>query len=83
MPKITENLDLKEYFLQKLKEEYDNQDRTGFHVSSSVYCLREAFCRKYLPVPQTLQTLFYFLDGEQRHKGFQGLVPNLQNEVEE
>jgi hypothetical protein len=81
MPKITENVNLRDYFLEKLREKYD-VEREGIHISGLVYCLRETFARKYMPLPQTLTSLFYFLDGEQRHKGFQGLVPYLQNEVE-
>jgi CRISPR/Cas system-associated exonuclease Cas4 (RecB family) len=80
MPKIIENEVLKNYFIDKLTEEYSNKERNGIHVSDLVYCLRETFCRKYMSVPQTLTTLFYFLDGSQRHKGFQGLVPKLENE---
>jgi hypothetical protein len=81
MPQITENTKLKDNFLQKLSEKYGNQ-RNGIHASNLVYCLRETFARKYMPQPQTLQTLFYFLDGDCRHKGFQGLVPELENEKE-
>jgi CRISPR/Cas system-associated exonuclease Cas4 (RecB family) len=82
MPNITENLELKQYFLTNLSKMYDDKERNGIHVSDLVYCLRKTFFRKVRPVPQNLQSLFYFLDGEQRHKGFQGLVPTLQNEVE-
>src|SRR5271157_252995 len=81
MPKITENTNLRDYFLEKLREKYDNE-REGTHVSSLVYCLRESFARKYMPLPQNLSSLFYFLDGEQRHKCLQDLIPNLENEKE-
>jgi len=81
MPKITENTALRDYFLEKLRLKYD-VEREGIHISGLVYCLRETFARKYMPMPQSLTSLFYYLDGDQRHKGFQGLVPNLQNEVE-
>jgi CRISPR/Cas system-associated exonuclease Cas4 (RecB family) len=81
MPKLTENTELRDYFIEKLREKYDNE-REGTHISSIVYCLRESFARKYMPLPQNLTSLFYFLDGEQRHKGLQGLIPNLENEKE-
>jgi CRISPR/Cas system-associated exonuclease Cas4 (RecB family) len=81
MPKLTENTELRDHFIEKLREKYDNE-RDGTHISSIVYCLRESFARKYMPLPQNLNTLFYFLDGEQRHKGLQGLIPYLENEKE-
>ena len=81
MPKITENTELRDNFLRKLREKYDNQ-REGTHISSLVYCLRESFARKWMPLPQNLTSLFYFLDGEQRHRCLQDLIPNLENEKE-
>jgi hypothetical protein len=35
-----------------------------------------------MPLPLELQSLFYYLDGEQRHSCLQDLVPNLQIEKE-
>jgi CRISPR/Cas system-associated exonuclease Cas4 (RecB family) len=81
MPKITENTKLRDNFLEKLREKYDNE-REGTHISSLVYCLRESFARKYMPLPQNLTTLFYFLDGEQRHTGLQSLISALEREKE-
>ena len=80
MPTITENIKLKQYFLDHLTDMYAKKTRKGVHISDLVYCIRESYLRKYLNKPQNLSSLFFFLDGEQRHKGFQGLVPNLQNE---
>jgi CRISPR/Cas system-associated exonuclease Cas4 (RecB family) len=82
MPQVTENKELEKYFVDNLTRMYNERERIGIHVSDLVYCLRKPYYRKYVPVSQSLKTLLYFLDGEQRHKGFQGLVPNLENEVE-
>lgn len=81
MPKITENTSLRDEFLERLRVKY-TIEREGIHVSGLIYCLRETFARKYMPLPLQLQSLFYYLDGEQRHSCLQGLVPNLQNEME-
>jgi CRISPR/Cas system-associated exonuclease Cas4 (RecB family) len=81
MPKLTENTELRDHFIQKLREKYDSE-RSGTHISSTVYCLRESFARKWMPLPQNLTSLFYFLDGEQRHRCLQDLIPNLENEKE-
>ena len=81
MPKLTENTELKDHFLEKLREKYDNE-REGTHISSLVYCLRESFARKYMPLPLQLQSLSYFLDGEQRHQCLQSLIPKYDSEKE-
>jgi hypothetical protein len=78
-PNIKENKELEQYFIDKLTEKY-SIDREGIHVSDLVYCLKEALFKKYLKRPTSIDSLMFFLDGEQRHGGFQGLVPNLKNE---
>lgn len=82
MPNIIINNELHKFFITGLSKKYNEREREGIHVTDLIYCLRKSYFRKCNKVPETLQTLFYFLDGEQRHKGFQGLVPNLKNEVE-
>src|SRR3989304_2233784 len=79
MPKIKENKELEQHFLDKLTEKY-SKEREGIHVSDLVYCLKESCFRKYIKRPTSIESLMFFLDGEQRHTGFQGLVPNLKNE---
>ena len=79
MPKIEENKVLEQYFLNKLTEKY-SKDRIGIHVSDLVYCLKESVFRNYLKRPASIDSLMFFLDGEQRHVGFQGLVPQLKSE---
>jgi CRISPR/Cas system-associated exonuclease Cas4 (RecB family) len=81
MPTISDDKELREFFLQKLQEKCAPV-RTEIHVSDLAYCLRKAFWRRFKNRQLSEQQLIFFLDGHQRHEGLQGLVKNLEHEVE-
>lgn len=81
MPRITENKAMRGHFILKLQEKCA-PIRTSIHVSDLVYCLRKAYWRRFKNKPLTEKQLQFFLDGHQRHQVLQGLVENLEHEVE-
>ena len=70
----TEAKELKERFLKKLYERYNNGARGGIHVSDLTYCVRQSFFRKTNPQPHSLKTLQFFVDGGRRHETLQELL---------
>lgn len=81
MPIITDNHELRNFFLQKLQDK-SAPIRTEIHVSDLTFCLRKAYWRRFDNRKLSEQQLIFFLDGHQRHEGLQGLVKNLEHEVE-
>ncbi len=81
MPTITENKQLRDFFIQKLQEKCAPV-RSEIHVSDLTFCLRKAYWRRFKNRQLTVQQLIFFLDGHQRHEGLQGLVHNLEHEAE-
>ena len=71
---------LKERFLRKLYERYNNDVRGGVHISDLTYCVRQSFFRKVNPQPHSLKTLQFFVDGNSRHSALQSLL-GLRSEV--
>lgn len=73
--------------LQKsLEDKYNNENRTGVHVSDLVLCPRKAVFRKVEPTPLTMQELGYFTSGRAIHEAIQSLaetpIPHHQNGFE-
>jgi len=71
---------LERLFLSALRERH-NSMRKGIHVSDLVYCLREAFFRRFEPAEPTLKQLCFYVDGARRHRVLQELL-GVECEVE-
>jgi len=65
---------LREKFLDALKRWNGSRVRRGVHVSDLVFCLREAFFRRFMPVEPSLRQLGFFVDGARRHRVLQELL---------
>ena len=78
--KLTECSDLKQLFLEKLKEK-NSKPRPNVSVSDLVYCLREAYYKKTTPKPPTAKQLGFYTDGARRHEVLE-VLSELRREVE-
>ena len=78
--KVEPNDELKQLFLDKLKEKNSKQ-RPNIGVSDLVYCLREAYFRRIIPKPPTPKQLGFYTDGSRRHVAMEALS-GLISEVE-
>ena len=81
MPRITENIELKNEFVIKLQERCAPA-RTEIHVSDLVWCLRKAYYRRFQNKKLSPEQLLFFLDGHQRHEGIQSLLGKDSKEQE-
>ncbi len=63
-----------ELLTSKLKEHYDQDKRTGVHVSDLTLCIRKAALRKINPVATTMREVNFFTSGRAIHDAIQTLA---------
>jgi len=77
--RVENDSELEGLFLKALREKQTSL-RKGIHVSDLVYCLREAYFRRFEPAEPTLKQLGFFVDGARRHRVLQELL-GVESEV--
>jgi len=63
-----------EVLTEALRDKFDNETRTGVHVSDLTLCPRKAVFRKLSPTPCTMRDLNFFTSGRAIHDSIQQLA---------
>jgi CRISPR/Cas system-associated exonuclease Cas4 (RecB family) len=66
--------------IKSLENKYNNENRTGVHVSDLVLCPRKAVFRKVDPQPLKMEELGYYTSGRAIHEAIQTLAQHYNDE---